>query len=90
MELDAVGIVAVMPTEPVRSHDEHAVNEAGDICKEPIRVQEADVVVKLPVATVPVVSARSLDLRTVGRKTRGGPLNISSQKGGNQPGLNYS
>ena len=49
-----------------------------------------DVVVKLPVATVPVVSARSLDLRTVGRKTRGGPLNISSQKGGNQPGLNYS
>jgi hypothetical protein len=33
-------IVAVMPTESVRSHDEHAVNEAGNICKEPIRVQE--------------------------------------------------
>jgi hypothetical protein len=41
VELDAVGIVAVMPTESIRSHSEHAVNEAGDPCREQITVQEA-------------------------------------------------
>jgi hypothetical protein len=38
--------------------------------------------VKLPIASVPIVSARLLDFETVGRRGRSGGLSVGSQKGG--------